>query len=282
MTRLALIGNKGMLGRDLLSRMESSFSCVAADIEELDITKREEVLQWIGEVRPEILINAAAYTDVDGCETSPDLAMQVNGHAVGYLAEGCARFGAGMVHISTDFVFDGGKEGPYTEEDRPNPISVYGSSKLLGEKEMAEQLDRFLIVRTSWLFGHGGKNFVEAILKQAQVKSSLKVVHDQVGSPTYVPDLSRAIIRLLAAGAAGIVHVSNSGKCSWFEFAGKIMELSGNKGFPVEPIPSSELNRPARRPANSVLSCERYFRITGERMPQWETGLREYLKVREE
>lgn len=282
MTRLALIGNKGMLGRDLLNRLEPSFSCVAADIEDLDITKREAVLQWIGEVRPEILINAAAYTDVDGCETRPDLAMQVNGRAVGYLAEGCARFGTGMVHVSTDFVFDGGKEGSYTEEDRPNPISVYGSSKLLGEKEMAEHLDRFLIVRTSWLFGHGGKNFVEAILKQAQVKSSLKVVHDQVGSPTYVPDLSRAIIRLLAAGAAGIVHVSNSGKCSWFEFAGKIMELSGNKGFPVEPIPSSELNRPARRPANSVLSCERYFRITGERMPQWEAGLSEYLKVREE
>ncbi|OIP64325.1 MAG: dTDP-4-dehydrorhamnose reductase [Nitrospirae bacterium CG_4_9_14_3_um_filter_53_35] len=282
MKTLALIGYKGMLGRDLLKRLEDSFKCIPADIGELDITQREQVLQWIGEVRPDVLINAAAYTDVDGCETRRDLAMRVNGEGVGYLAEGCARCGSGMIHISTDFVFDGSKKGPYIEEDQPNPLSVYGSSKLMGEKRMAEHLDRFLIVRTSWLFGHGGKNFVEAILRQAEVKSSLKVVHDQVGSPTYVPDLSRAILKLLSAGAAGIVHVGNSGSCSWFKFAGKILEYSGKRGVSVEPITSSELNRPARRPAHSVLSCERYFKITGERMPNWETGLKAYLKAGEE
>jgi dTDP-4-dehydrorhamnose reductase len=280
MKKLALVGARGMLGTDLLDRVKGSFTCFPVDIEELDITDREKVLRWIQEIRPEVLINAAAYTDVDGCETQQELAQQVNGEAVGYMAEGCARIGAMMIHVSTDFVFDGSKEGPYTEEDAPNPLSVYGSSKRSGEERIAEHLEQFLIVRTSWLYGVHGSNFVEAILKQAEVKDRLQVVHDQVGSPTYVPDLSQALLNLLAANFMGIVHVSNSGACSWFEFARKILELSGKGNVAVDPIPSSKINRPARRPANSVLSCERYFRITGGHVRNWEEGLKDYLRER--
>ncbi len=280
MKKLALVGAQGMLGTDLLNRVKGSFASFPVDIEELDITERNSVLQWLEEIRPEVLINAAAYTDVDGCETHQGSANQVNGEAAGYLAEGCARIGARMIHISTDFVFDGSKKGPYTEEDATHPLSVYGSSKLLGEKRIAEHLKNFLIVRTSWLYGVHGKNFVEAILKQAEVKDRLKVVHDQVGSPTYVPDLSQAVLNLLETESSGVVHASNSGACSWFEFAKKILELSGKENVSVEPIPSSKINRPARRPASSVLSCERYFRITGERMRSWEEGLGDYLEKR--
>lgn len=282
MRKLALVGARGMLGRDLLDRLEGSYACYPVDIEELDITDRERVSDWIREVQPEILINAAAYTDVDGCEIHQDLAQQVNGEGPGYLAEGCARDRVMMVHISTDFVFDGAKKGPYSEGDLPRPISVYGSSKLMGEDRVREHLKRFLIVRTSWLYGLGGRNFVEAILKKAEGKEPLRVVHDQVGSPTYVPDLSRALLNLLAAGAAGVVHVSNSGACSWFEFAKGILHMSGHAGVSVTPITSSEIDRPARRPANYLLSCERYTRITGKRMRPWQEGLREYLESRTE
>lgn len=279
MKKIALMGAQGMLGQDLRKRLDPLYQCYAVDIDELDITQRDRVIRWVDELGPDLLINAAAYTNVDGCETHQDLAMEVNGEAPGYLAEACAKAQIPMVHISTDFIFDGSKGTPYVEDDSPNPLSVYGASKLLGEKRVAEHLDRFLIVRTSWLYGHGGKNFVEAILTKARAKENLRVVHDQVGSPTYVPDLSHALLRLLEADARGIVHVSNSGSCSWFEFAELIVELSGIHEISVTPIPSSELHQPARRPANSILLCERYRQITRDSMKPWEAGLKDYLKT---
>jgi dTDP-4-dehydrorhamnose reductase len=282
MKKLALTGAKGMLGSDLLKSLEKSYTCFPVDIEELDITDKGKVMSWLRKIEPEILVNAAAYTDVDGCETHQDLAMQVNGEGVGSLAEGCSRLKVMMVHISTDFVFDGCKADPYTEEDTPKPLSVYGASKLLGEQRLMENLERFLIVRTSWLYGLGGRNFVEAILRKAEDEKHLRVVDDQRGSPTYVPDLSHALIRLLLSDASGIAHVSNSGSCSWFEFAQTILALSGKDQVTVDPIPSSELDRPAQRPANSVLSCERYVKMTGNTMRHWKDGLKAYLQSREE
>jgi dTDP-4-dehydrorhamnose reductase len=280
MKRVALVGTGGMLGRDLLKGMKSSYTVIpVAGSQDLDIRQRSRVLRWIKEAKPDILINAASYTDVDGCEGDRRLAMEVNGEGPGHLAEGCSRMGARMVQISTDFVFDGAGRAAYRETDMPRPISVYGESKLLGERRVLENLDKTLIVRTSWLYGAGGKNFVEAILRQAVEKKRLRVVNDQVGSPTYVPDLTIAIIRLLQADAHGVVHVSNTGECSWFNFAEKILELSG-LSVPVEPISSAELNRPARRPAYSALCCERYYRICGESMRPWEDGLRDYIKKR--
>jgi dTDP-4-dehydrorhamnose reductase len=281
MMRVALIGTHGMLGKDLLPRLVGVFTCLPiGGRKDLDITKRDKVLAWLEEVRPALLINSAAFTDVDGCESRREWAMQVNGEGAGHLAEGCERVGARMIQISTDFVFDGQQKVPYREEAVPNPLSAYGASKLLGEKRVAERLERYLIVRTSWLYGLGGKNFVEAILGQAEKKAHLRVVSDQIGSPTYVPDLSRAILNLVNAHADGIVHVANSGECSWYDFARKILELSGRSHITVEPIASDELKRPARRPPHSVLSGERYYEITGEHMRAWEAGLKDYLKQR--
>ncbi|NOY53683.1 MAG: dTDP-4-dehydrorhamnose reductase [Deltaproteobacteria bacterium] len=281
MRRVALIGAGGMLGRDLRNRLEGSYLCLpVAGRKDLDITRREEVLEWIGKARPDLLINAAAYTDVDGCESHRERAMAVNGEAPGNLAAGCAEVGARMIQISTDFVFDGTREGACREEDPTAPLSVYGLSKLSGEEHVARNLEDHLIVRTSWLYGAGGRNFVEAILAQAEKGGPLRVVRDQVGSPTYVPDLSGALLRLLPLDVRGIVHVSNSGSCSWYDFARKILALAGFRDVPIEPIPSESLDRPARRPANSLLSCERYRRITGEDLRSWEDGLKNYLDER--
>jgi dTDP-4-dehydrorhamnose reductase len=281
MKRLALMGANGMLGTDLRERLKGSYHCIPVNgRRDLDIANRAKVLRWIEEVRPEILINTAAYTDVDGCETHGVRAMRVNGTAPGYLAEACARIGALMVQVSTDFVFDGARETPYDEEAPVNPLSVYGASKLLGEQEVATHLDRFLIVRASWLYGIHGRNFVEAILSQAEGRGCLRVVHDQIGSPTYVPDLSQAVIRLLEIGATGTVHVANAGACSWFDFARKILELSGHDTVPIERITSAELNRAARRPVYSALSCERYVSLSGHMIRPWEEALQRYLQER--
>jgi len=279
--KVALVGSHGMLGRDLATRLKESFSIVSVGGRgELDITDREGVLRWVASVRPDILINAAAFTDVDACETQRERAFSVNGEGPGYLAEACAESGTWMVQISTDFVFDGARREPYREEDPPNPLSVYGASKLMGEQRIQEKGARFLIVRTSWLYGTGGRNFVEAILSQAEKREDLRVVSDQVGSPTYVPDLTRALLRLIASGATGTVHVANSGQCSWFGFAKRILLLTGFLDTQVSPILSSDLNRPARRPVYSVLSGQRYSELCSERMRPWEEGLQAYLEER--
>ncbi len=281
MKRLALTGASGMLGADLLDRLKGGYHCIAVHgRHDLDITNRAKVLRWMETVRPEIVINTAAYTDVDGCETYGVRAMQVNGNGPGYLAEACARVGALMVQISTDFVFDGTSGTPYGEEAPVNPLSVYGASKLLGEQQVASHVDRFLIVRTSWLYGMHGRNFVEAILSQAERGGALRVVDDQAGSPTYVPDLSQALIRLLEIGATGTVHVANSGACSWFDFATKILAFSGHETVAIERITSRELNQAARRPPYSVLSCERYASLCGHWTRPWQEALSQYLQER--
>ncbi len=281
MKRLALIGANGMLGMDLRARLEETYQCVAVQgRRDLDITRRVDVLRWIEDVRPHIVINAAAYTDVDGCETRGVRAMQVNGNGPGHLARACAQVGAFMVQVSTDFVFDGMSKTPYPEEAPVNPLSVYGASKLLGEQEVASHLERFLIVRTSWLYGIHGRNFVEAILSQAEGGGPLRVVADQIGSPTYAPDVSEALDRLLQLGTTGTMHVANTGACSWFDFAQKILESSGYGTVPIERITSAHLNRPARRPTYSALSCERYAALSGHRLRPWQEALQQYLQER--
>ncbi len=281
MKRIALMGASGMLGTDLLARLNEAYDCIAVNgMRDLDIANRSKVLRWMEAVQPDIVINAAADTDVDGCETHGVRAMQVNGKGPGYLAQACAQVGALMVQVSTDFVFDGASDTPYREEAPVNPLSVYGASKLLGEQEVASHLERFLIIRTSWLYGAHGRNFVEAILSQAEQGAALRVVDDQIGSPTYVPDLSRALIRLLEIGATGTVHVANAGACSWYDFARKILEFSGCDTVPIERITSSELNQAARRPAYSALSCEHYTSLSGELIRPWTEALQQYLQER--
>ena len=265
---------------------------------EADITNEEEVMKAVCDTRPEIVIHAAAYTDVDGCEKNEDLAYRINGTGTQNVALACRKCKAVIAYISTDFVFDGEKKEPYLESDEPNPLSIYGKSKLKGERHISSPLDKYFIIRTSWLFGRHGRNFVNTILKLAQEKKELRVVNDQIGSPTYTKDLAYAINKLLhhtshipglapRSGAGthhtdtfSIYHISNSGSCSWYEFAQEILRVT-SYGLQVKSISSEELERPARRPKFSVLDNSRYIRAVDKSLRPWQEALREYLTISE-
>lgn len=280
-----LLGARGMLGQELARALGRRGAAprgsrlVAWDLAELDITDRRAVQSAVQDLGPELVINAAAYTNVDGCESNLEQALQVNAEAPGHLAEACRAVDALLVHFSTDFVFDGSSNRPWREEDHPGPLSAYGRSKWEGEQVIRSAGSTHLIVRTSWLFGPGGRNFVEAILERAEKGEPLRVVNDQVGSPTLAVDLAEAVVRLINAGAAGAVHYCNAGHCSWYEFACAILSETGLK-VPIEAITSDELNRPARRPAYSVLDTARYIETTGDDPPPWHDALKRYLAAR--
>jgi dTDP-4-dehydrorhamnose reductase len=225
-----------------------------------------------------VIINAAAYTDVDGCETNRDKVMRVNGEGVGNLAAIAGDIGARLVQISTDYVFDGSKGSPYLEDDPTAPLSVYGESKLAGEVNAARLADH-LIVRTQWLYGAHGKNFVETMLRLAGEKDEIAVVDDQTGSPTWTVDLGLAIRALLEKGCRGTYHVANGGYCSWNEFAGAIFAEAG-LNVKVNPLSTIELGRPATRPLYSTLDCGKLAGDTGFRPQTWRDALRKYLQIR--
>jgi dTDP-4-dehydrorhamnose reductase len=263
-----------MLGAKLVLRLgERAIPLHSAD---LDIRDRQAVMEVLNWLSPSYVVNGAAYTDVDACETNEQHAIDVNGRGPEHLAAACRRLGAAIVHVSTDFVFDGSNRRPYLPDDRPNPVSAYGRSKLYGETAVRSAGCQSLIVRTSWLFGAGGKNFVDEILKRAAAGEPLRVVSDQVGRPTLADDLADAIIRLIDCEARGIVHFANAGHCSWYEFAEAIVHAASYTN-PVKPICTAELARPARRPAYSVLDCSDYTRITGQRPRPWQSALHDYL-----
>lgn len=271
-----------MVGSDLvLDLKDRGESVVALSRAELDVTDSRAVLERITSERPDIVVNCAAYTKVDQAEAEESAANAINGSSVELIATAANAVNALLVHISSDFVFDGSSAEPYDVTAPTAPLSAYGRSKLLGEVA-ARHAARHLIVRTSWLFGTHGPNFVEAIRNQLRKGTNpLRVVEDQRGRPTYTPHLARAIIRLatLAADsdvAHGIVHYADRDACSWFDFAKAIVEESG-AGVEVKPVTTDEFPRPARRPAFSVLSTERYERLTGVTPDAWRDGLREYL-----
>lgn len=250
--RVLITGAEGQLGYDLVDLLRDTHEVFPFDLD-MDITDHAATLATIEDARPEIVVNCAAYTDVDGCESHSDLAFAVNAVGAQNVAQACRGVGARMVHVSTDFVFDGRAGRAYVESDEVNPMSVYGASKLAGERYVAESLPGHFIVRTAWLYGNHGKNFVKTILKLAGEKDLLTVVDDQVGSPTYSRDLAGKIIELMATDHCGLYHVTNQGDCSWFEFARAILEEARVEGVTVRRIASAELDRPAPRPAYSVL-----------------------------
>jgi dTDP-4-dehydrorhamnose reductase len=274
---ILVVGANGMLGRDLLALLGDRGQGV--DIDDIDITSLESVLKVIGGLKPEVVVNCAAYTDVDGCESDTETAMAVNGEGVAYLAMACRDLGALLVQISTDYIFDGGKGTPYVEDDAPCPLSVYGESKLAGEMNAAF-CPEHLIVRTQWLYGLHGRNFVETMLRLGREKDELTVVDDQIGSPTWTVDLARAIIALINSGCRGVYHAANSEYCSWNGFARAIFEEAG-LNVSVTPMTTTELNRPARRPLYSTLECSKLSADTGFRPQAWRNALREYLKLRD-
>jgi dTDP-4-dehydrorhamnose reductase len=273
---ILVVGANGMLGQDLMALLGDR-AC-GVDIGEIDITSMESVMEVLHSTKPEVVINCAAYTDVDGCESNAEKAMEVNGEGVGYLALVCREISALLVQISTDYVFDGGKGTPYIEDDPPHPLCVYGESKLAGEMNAAISPE-YLIVRTQWLYGLHGKNFVETMLRLAVDKEELSVVDDQTGSPTWTVDLAKAIVALVDKGCRGIYHVANSEFCSWNEFAKAIFKAEGLAVL-VKPMTTDELNRPARRPLYSTLECGKLAGDAGVRMQSWRTALHEYLKLR--
>jgi dTDP-4-dehydrorhamnose reductase len=273
-----ITGAGGMVGRDLVAALSArDEQVVALTKHDLDITDSRCVDERVAGERPSIIVNCAAYTKVDLAEENEAAANAINGSSVELLARAANDAGALLVQLSTDFVFDGKKREPYDVTDAANPLSAYGRSKHLGEIA-AQHAEKRLIVRTSWLFGVHGPNFVEAICNQIRKGTNpLRVVEDQRGRPTYTPHLADAIIRLAIQDARGIVHYADENECTWFDFACAIAEGSGAA---VKPISSAEFPRPATRPAYSVLSTERYERITGVRPESWREGLREYLSLR--
>jgi len=266
-----------MLGRELVPILSPKNQIRGVDIDDFDITARGKVQKEIEAFQPEVVINTAAYTNVDECESKRELAFAVNAEGARNVALACATTGSKMIHLSTDYVFDGFSQIPYREEDPPNPLNTYGKSKHLGERYIQEILENYLIIRTEWLYGQYGKNFVDTILKTAAQQKELRVVDDQRGSPTFTKDLSLAIARLLEIKDRGILHVTNAGSCTWFELAKKILEEREIDHVAVIPISSKELTRPAKRPAYSVMDCQKYQQLTKSKMRPWEEALREYL-----
>lgn len=278
--RILVTGAGGMLGSDLAPVLAAAgLEVFARPKSDLDITNEQQISRAFHEIRPEIVVNCAAFTKVDDCES--DLrAFEVNARGVHLLADQCLRHSAQLVQISTDFVFDGEKPAPYVEDDRPRPLSAYGRSKREGEVA-ALRAPGALVIRSSWLFGHGGWNFVEAILKQLEGgKRKPTVVNDQRGRPTATPDLAEAVLMLLQAGAIGIYHFANRGEVTWFDFAKEILDLLGQSGVEIEPTDAESLARPARRPAYSVLDTSRYEKVTGHSIRHFRQPLIEYLAKR--
>jgi dTDP-4-dehydrorhamnose reductase len=275
-----ITGAAGMVGSDLRQALAMrGEGVVALTKSDLDITNSRCVQKAVADERPDVIVNCAGYTRVDAAESNEAVANAINGSAVELLAEAANQGNARLIHISTDFVFDGRKRAPYEINDVTAPLSAYGRSKLLGEIA-ATHAKRSTIVRTSWLFGKNGPNFVEAIRNQiAKGTNPLRVVDDQRGRPTYTPHLAEAVIRIANREADGMLHYADEPECTWFDFARAIAEELGSD-VTVKPVSTSEFPRPATRPAYSVLSTERYERLTGVAPASWREGLREYLEVR--
>ncbi|HTY63270.1 MAG TPA: dTDP-4-dehydrorhamnose reductase [Acidobacteriota bacterium] len=276
--KVLIVGSRGMLGTDLMETFSRAHETTGTDLPELDITQLEQCHAKLNELRPDVIINSAAFTQVDACESRQEEAFLANGHGAGNLAKAAASIGALLVFYSTDYVFDGQKQDAYVEEDTPNPQSIYGKSKLMGETLTREHCPNHLILRTSWLFGRNGNNFIRTILNTARNGNPLRVVNDQRGSPTYSKDLAAHTRLMIEAGCRSVYHVTNGGSCTWYALASCALGWAGMENIPISPISTSELSRPARRPANSVLANERLRREGLPLMRSWQSAAREYVE----
>lgn len=276
--KILITGSNGMLGHDLIEALKDNHELVLTTSRTLDITDKEQVFDFISQNKPDIVINSAAYTDVDGCEQNQDLAYSVNGEGVKNLAFACREADSALLHISTDYIFNGENTRPWVEDDEIGPISVYGKSKLKGEQAILEILDKFFIVRTAWLYGVNGRNFPKTMLELAENHSQITVVYDEVGTPTYTPDLAKAISQLIETEHYGIYHITNSGSCSWCEFARYIFEVAG-KDVEVIPVTAAEFARPAPRPHYSVLENRNWIEKGFEPLRSYKEAIKEYIEL---
>ncbi len=280
MRTVLVTGARGMLGTEVVEALTGTAEVVAADLKEFDVTDRDAVDYAVRRIAPDVIVNCAAYTDVDGAEAERELAFSVNADAAGNLARAALAAEALLVHVSTDYVFDGSKDGAYLEDDEPCPANVYGESKLAGERFIRSAGGRHLIVRTAWLYGHAGRNFVETILSLAEKEQRLRIVDDQIGAPTNARDLAVMLKELVPTGATGILNATNSGSCSWYEFGREILRAAGLESVAAEPVGTDTFPRPARRPTNSVLSLERLCSLLGWVPRHWTDAVSEYIGER--
>jgi len=275
--KVLILGATGLLGKDLMREWQGD-TVTGFGSRDADIRNAEQVVIVIQDLRPEWVVLAAAYTNVDDCETNQELALSVNRDGAVNVASAAKKTGARLVFVSSDYVFDGKNRSPYEVDDERNPQSVYGRSKAEAEVRLLDTLPDCCIARTSWLFGTGGKCFPDTILRVAETRPTIDVVDDQRGCPTYTADLARGIIALCRKNASGIVHVTNAGECTWFDFAREILTSVGSP-TEVRPTTSEKMARPAPRPAYSVLSATSLHRY-GIEMPGWRDALRRYLQER--
>jgi dTDP-4-dehydrorhamnose reductase len=285
MKRILITGINGQLGQELQQTL-AEYDVIGVGRETLDLTQPDKISQMMDEVRPELVINAAAYTAVDKAESEPEITKATNAIAPGILAKEAQKMGVPLIHISTDYVFDGSQSRPYLDTDTTNPLGVYGQSKLAGEQAIRENCNLHIILRTAWVYGVGGKgNFVKTMLKLGAEREEIRVVADQVGSPTWTGDLASAIAQLLpqlSPEIAGTYHYTNSGVASWYDFAVAIFEEAKQLGFPLKvqriiPITTADYPTPARRPAYSVLYCGKIAAVLGTHPPHWRQALRQML-----
>lgn len=275
--KVLITGSNGMLGHDLIDVLDGKHELIKTTSKSLDITDKDKVKEYIVNENPDIVINSAAYTDVDGCETSEEMAYKVNGEGVKNLALACKVVDCPLVHISTDYVFNGENNKPWMEDDEVGPISIYGKSKLQGEEAIESILDKFFIIRTSWLYGVNGGNFPKTMLELAKTHDTLTVVTDEIGTPTYTLDLAQAIAELIETEYYGIYHITNSDYCSWFDFAKYIFEVK-DIDVNVVPVTAEEFARPASRPHYSVLNNSNWIDNGFKPLRSYKEAIKDYLK----
>ena len=282
--KIIVLGANGMLGFDLVKHLNevefgNDVQLVNVDRDDVDISNKVQTRHFVEQHNPDVIINCAAYTDVDGCEENYEMAYSVNATGVMNVASAAKECGSKVVHISTDYVFDGSSRNVYTEESPVNPLSVYGKSKLKGEEHLQGILSDFIIIRTAWLYGGKNyKNYVQTMLGLGEKLEELNVVVDQIGSPTFTADLAKAVYLLVKGGHTGIFHVTNSDSCSRLEWSRKIFEISGTK-IKLKPVTSDKFPRPASVPAHAILSCEKFNSVTGVQMRRWDEALVDYMKM---
>lgn len=271
--RIIVTGAAGMLGTALLRTVGPGIECIPATRADADLASAPQVDLLLSRHRPQCVIHAAAYADVDGCTRDPERAMRDNALASAVLARACTAHGARLVMVSTDYVFSGEKTEPYAVDDPPDPVNVYGESKARAEAELARAMSDYLIVRTQWLYGPGGRSFVAAILKRAAEGSVLRVVDDEFGSPTCTDDLARALWQAAASTHTGIMHVTNSGVCNRLELARATLECAGMDAVAIDPLHSAEWPSPTRRPLRAILDTRRWSETGHEPLPHWRDAL---------
>jgi len=277
--RILVTGAKGQLGYDVMTALQKKGHIgIGVDIDEMDITKDEDVKGVIGEAKVDAVIHCAAYTAVDAAEENKELCIRVNVNGTRYIAEVCQDLDLKMIYISTDYVFDGTGERPWEPEDERHPLNVYGESKYLGELAVEELLKKFFIVRISWVFGENGNNFVKTMLKLAETREELNVVDDQIGSPTYTADLAKLLVEMVESEQYGHYHATNEGICSWYQFAVEIFRQT-NREIKVNPVPSEMFKAKAKRPHNSRMNKKKLVENGFSLLPSWQDALSRYLEI---